>query len=613
MKLKTEIMMAEQIKTRSGKTARGDKPNRTKIDRLLEAVLKNSPVAMFVIDKHHRIIQWNTAMERLSGVRAEEMIGTENHWKLFSDEKQLTLADLLVDGRINSIEDLNRLYKTRNAVFQKSDLLEDAYEAVEFFSHFGQNGKWLHFTCAVIRDPDNGISGAIETFEDITEQIRAEELYKAVANNSPVGVYVEQEGRIIFANEQFKNYVGFDDGDACDSLDFVHPLDREKASEERAEMLDGRSKAPYIFRVVRKDGSIKWIMEKVSRIAYRGKEAVLGNYLDVTEKRRAELELESVRDLEMSILEAIPIAVLGMKNRVITFANPSVKNVFGWQAEELIGKDSMILYRSREDYEKIGGDFYPVLEHERVFREEFTCRRKDGKEIICMISVARVGADLKERAIVATYEDITDQKIAEANLKRSFERLKRSMEDTIQTIAMIIEARDPYTAGHQRAVDKLAVGIAEEMGMPEEKIKGIHTAAVIHDIGKIYIPAEMLSKPGYLSEIEYDIMKTHPQVSYDILKRIEFPWPVASIVYQHHERYNGSGYPRGLKGDEILIEARILAVADVIESMASHRPYRPTIGMDKAIEEIKKNRGVLYDPEVVDACLRLFDKGFKLE
>lgn len=596
----------------SGKTDGEGKLKRTKIDRLLETVLKNSPVAMFVIDKSHRIIQWNTAMERLSGVRSEEMIGTNNHWKLFNDEKQLTLADLMVDGKIRSIEDLNRLYKARNAVFQKSDLLEDAYEAVEFFPKFGRNGRWLHFTCAAIRENDD-ITGAIETFEDVTEQIRAEELYRVVANNSAVGVYVEQEGRIIFANEQFKEYVGFENGDLGCSTDFIHPLDRRKASEERAEMLAGRRKAPYLFRVVRKDGGIRWIMEKVSRIEYRGKEAVLGNYLDITEQRKAELELKSVRDLEMSILEAIPIAVLGLKNRVITFANPSVKNVFGWEPEELIGKDTVILYRSREDYEKIGRDFYPVLEREKVFREEFTCRRKDGKEIICMVGVARVGEYLKERTIVATYEDITDQKIAEADLKRSFERLKRSMEDTIQTIAMIVEARDPYTAGHQRAVDKLAVGIAEEMGIPREKIDGIHTAAVIHDIGKIYIPAEMLSKPGHLSEIEYDIMKTHPQVSYDILKRIDFPWPVATIVYQHHERYNGSGYPRGLKGDEILIEARILAVADVVESMASHRPYRPTVGMDKAIEEIKKNRGILYDPDVVDACLRLFEKGFKLD
>lgn len=307
-------------------------------------------------------------------------------------------------------------------------------------------------------------------------------------------------------------------------------------------------------------------------------------------------------------------AVLGLKERQIIFANNAVETVFGWKPQELIGKSTRILYRSDQEYEQIASDFYPVLEERPTFMEEFPCRRKDGRDILCMVSTSRIGKTLKQRRIVATYEDITARKKAEIELKQSFERLQKGLEDTIQTIAMIVETRDPYTAGHQRQVDKLATAIAREMGLSEDKIRGIHTAAVIHDIGKIYVPAEMLSKPGHLTNIEYDIMKTHPQVSYDILKRIEFPWPVADIVYQHHERLNGSGYPKGLKDGQILTEAKILAVADVVESMASHRPYRPTIGMDKALAEINRNKGILYDPEVVDVCTKLFtEKGFKFD
>lgn len=208
-------------------------------------------------------------------------------------------------------------------------------------------------------------------------------------------------------------------------------------------------------------------------------------------------------------------------------------------------------------------------------------------------------------------QDITERERLEAERKHSMEQLENSMEETIQAIAATIEMRDPYTAGHQRRVAALAQSIAEEMHLPVEDIHGIYLAATIHDIGKIHIPAEILSFPGKLGEIEYALIKVHVQAGYDILKNIEFPWPVAQMVYQHHEHLDGSGYPRGLKGGEIMLGARILCVADVVESMASFRPYRPGLGADKALEEIKTNRGKLYDARVVDMCLKLFGKGYQ--
>jgi len=210
--------------------------------------------------------------------------------------------------------------------------------------------------------------------------------------------------------------------------------------------------------------------------------------------------------------------------------------------------------------------------------------------------------------------EITERKRVEEELRQSYEKLRRTLEGTVHALASTAEKRDPYTAGHQQRVTRLACAMAQEMGVPEEQIEGIRVAGTLHDIGKIYVPAEILNKPGRLTEMEMGLIKTHPQVGYDILKTIEFPWPVAQIVLQHHERMDGFGYPQRLSGEEILLEPRILAVADVVEAMSSHRPYRPAHGIDKALEEISQNRDVLYDPEVVDACLKLFtEKGFKFE
>jgi PAS domain S-box-containing protein len=199
-------------------------------------------------------------------------------------------------------------------------------------------------------------------------------------------------------------------------------------------------------------------------------------------------------------------------------------------------------------------------------------------------------------------------------LQQSYQRLKKTMDAAIDTMSKIIEAKDPYTSGHQHRVCQLAVPLARELGLSEDMIEGIRIASLIHDIGKIGLPTEILSKPGKLSDIEFGLIKDHSQIGYDILKSIDFSYPVAEIVLQHHERLNGSGYPNNLKGDEIILEAKIIGIADVVEAMSSFRPYRPALGIDVALEEITKNKGILYAPEVVDACLKLFkEKGFKFE
>ena len=205
-------------------------------------------------------------------------------------------------------------------------------------------------------------------------------------------------------------------------------------------------------------------------------------------------------------------------------------------------------------------------------------------------------------------EEIEERKLAQSKLSRSHLQLQNSLDEIVNAMSLTLEERDPYTAGHQKRTTDLALAIADELGLSDHRKKGLQMAGLIHDMGKISVPGEILSKPGGLNDAELQLIKRHPKVAYDILHQIDFPWPVDTIVLQHHEKLDGSGYPQGLQGEEISLEARILCVADVIETMETHRPYRPSLGREAALAEIHGNRGILYDPQVVDACLKLFEE-----
>lgn len=226
--------------------------------------------------------------------------------------------------------------------------------------------------------------------------------------------------------------------------------------------------------------------------------------------------------------------------------------------------------------------------------------------------LARVRTHLELHRLRHHLADMVEERTR--SLEVSEGRLKTSLLESIMAIAATVEMRDPYTAGHQRRVAQIASAIAQELGLAEKQVEGLNLACVVHDVGKVKIPAEILSKPGRLSHLEFDLIKQHSQDGYDILKEIDFPWPIAQFVMQHHERLDGSGYPLGLRGDAILLESRIMSVADVIEAMASHRPYRAGLGIEAALKEIEGKRGIAFDADVVDAASRLFrEKGYQLE
>ncbi|MBP7583544.1 MAG: response regulator [Spirochaetes bacterium] len=240
-----------------------------------------------------------------------------------------------------------------------------------------------------------------------------------------------------------------------------------------------------------------------------------------------------------------------------------------------------------------------LLRENRLYRENLEDEvKKRTQEILERTQEVELTNQLLKR-------EISERRQVETRLKSSLTSLEKTMEGTITTISSIVDMRDPYTGGHQKHVAQLSRAIAVEMGLSDEQVRGIYFAGLIHDIGKLAVPIEVLVKPGAISQLEAMMIRTHAKAGWDILKEIEFPWPIAQIVLQHHERMNGSGYPEGLEGTHILREARIIAVADVVESMTFHRPYRPALGIEKALEEIQRGAGTLYDSEAAEACAKI--------
>jgi len=303
------------------------------------------------------------------------------------------------------------------------------------------------------------------------------------------------------------------------------------------------------------------------------------------------------------------ILIVDLDTGSIIDANPAAEEFYGWSIEELRRMhihqiNTLPSEEVDKNLEKIrlGGRKLYLFQH----------RRADGsvRDVEVFANVIEVGG---KELVYPIIHDITEQRVAEQKIRSYVKQLETAMHGTLQAVANVVEAHDPYTAGHDRRVGIIAADIAREMGWSEEKSNTLMLIGLVHDIGKMSIPAEILSKPSRLSAIEFELVKTHAEQGYQILKDVEFPLPIARIIREHHERMDGSGYPQGLKGDEILLESRIITVSDVLEAMASHRPYRASLGIEKALHEIESHRVEHFDPEVVDAVLRLFrEKGYHL-
>ena len=359
------------------------------------------------------------------------------------------------------------------------------------------------------------------------------------------------------------------------------------------------------------DATMRPIKDKEGRVI-----KLFGTLQDVTDREKADEVIEKQREEYRTIFDAMrPLIVYLDRDGIVMRINRAGASVFGLEPKDVIGKTMYDLFSPDEADVFTRGNMEVISSGKPILGEVTQYTRPSGEKRWAQVDTIPYRDEHGDiTGVIQFIQDITRRKLAEENLSQSYEKLQKTLESAVEAMASIAEIRDPYTAGHQMRVTRLACAIAAEMGLSAEIIAELRMAGALHDIGKMQVPAEILSKPGKLSELEFSMIKNHSQTGYDIVKKIELPCSVATVVLNHHERLDGSGYPKGLRGEEIPLPAKILAVSDVVEAMASHRPYRPALGIDKALEEISLNRGVLYDADVADTCLRLFnEKGFKFE
>ncbi len=466
------------------------------------------------------------------------------------------------------------------------------------------------------------------TVVDITERKKAEaavkqsdEMYRALVSASPDAVILtDMQGRVVYASKRAVELGGFADEAEIvgkSAFDFIVPEDRARAAAGLKKTLETGLQEKIEYRLLRKDGStyVAELSTAIIRNADGTPRAFVGTLRDVTNRKQTENALRESETRFKTLTENVNVGIyrntVGPRGQFIE-ANPSIIKMFGYASkEEFLMINVSDLYQHPDDRKKFNEK---MLAYGFVRDEELQLKKKNGTQFFGSVSAVAVK---DEKGVVQYYdgiiEDITDRKRAEEALKMSYAKLRKTLNGTVNALASTAEKRDPYTAGHQQRVTQLACAIAAELGFPSERIEGMHVAGAVHDIGKIHVAAEILNKPRSLTEIEMELIRTHSEAGYEILRSIEFPWPVAEIVFQHHERMDGSGYPRGLSGDKILMEARILGVADVVEAMVSHRPYRSALTLDDALQEILRNRGQLFDTDVADACVRVFDKGFDFQ
>jgi PAS domain S-box-containing protein len=509
------------------------------------------------------------------------------------ENPDLIIMDINLHGEIDGIEAADHIHKHNNipVIYLTAYMNNKMQERAMITGPSGYITKPLKE-----RDLISNVEIALQ--QDATQKALAqnEEMFRNIIENNADGIIiVNADGVTLFVNP------------SAEAM-FCRSADSMVGGEFGFPVIEGKSSEIEIIRAGLDPISVEI---RAARTLYDGKRAYLISLRDITERKMTETEVKRQRAHIQSIFEYSleGMVILDLNKNVIN-ANRGFKDLFGYGIEEIRQKSiDDIMTGCKENPNAID-----KAAMEQGFRDyERVRHRKDGGIINVSVSGGPIIVDKTTEGFFVIYRDISRQKEVEQALKRNLERLLSVFESTVQSLATTVEMRDPYTAGHQRRVMRLACAIAKKMHLPEATITGIRIASSIHDIGKICIPAEILSKPSKLNQMEYDLIKSHSDAGYEMLKSVDFPWPIAEIVHQHHERLNKTGYPQGLDGNHILQEAKVIAVADVVEAMGSHRPYRPSLGIEEALKEIKKGSNLIYDERIVRACIELFDEGFELE
>ena len=439
---------------------------------------------------------------------------------------------------------------------------------------------------------------------------KSEENFRHSLDDSPLGIrIVSTDGKTLYANQGILDIYGYNSIEELKNTSHKKRYTPECYAEYeiRQEKRRRGEDVPsnYELSIIRKDGKIRDLEVFRKQVLWNGEIQFQALYADITERKQAEKNLQENEERYRSVVENAHEAIIITQDMKVVFANRAATEQIGYSKETLTsGVFTSFIHpddrRIVADYsiKRLNGEDVPSVYSFRILSQ-------DGKIKWVELNAAVIEWN-KKPATLNFLKDITERKLLEEERIEGYNRIKKILQATVQSIALLVETKDPYTAGHQERVSDLARMIAKEMGLTADLQDFVSTASIIHDLGKVSVPSELLSKPTKLSELEFNIIKVHSQAGYNILKDIDFPWPVADVVLQHHERMNGSGYPKHLQGEAILLEARILAVADVVEAISSNRPYRPALGISSALDEISKNKGILYDANVVDACLKLF-------
>lgn len=474
--------------------------------------------------------------------------------------------------------------------------------------------KWVSETCGVLLFPHSDLILLEGYISDTTVEEQAiesykesEEKYRLIFETSPVGIaVVNNMGVITDISDTVLDFTGFNREDIVGKhftkLKTLRAADIPGYINIFTRLILGKNIKPILLNWKHKNGRIFTGEVRTSLIKKNKK--ITGIQIIITNRTnliKIGKQLKDSEEFNKSILNnsTFPIYVMNT-NKTMEYINPAFEKLTGFSSREIIDGRPPRPYWIKDMTDTYLESIEKVITR-GVYNIELPFVNKSGKKFWVNAAERSIKSGGKIKYILGNFVDITER-------KETYDRLEKVLNDIIDTLSSIVEARDPYTAGHQKRVTTLAVKIANELKFDEEKIKFIEIAARLHDIGKINIPSSILSKPGKLSEIEFNIVKTHPSVGFDFVKKIDFRYPVAEIILQHHEREDGSGYPRGLKGKDIVPEAKIIGVADVVEAMSSHRPYRPARGIQAAINEIRKNKGKLYNPRVVDACIKVLKR-----
>lgn len=553
-------------------------------------LFESAPDAYYITDLDGTFIDGNEAAELLIGMRKTELIG-----KSYFDMDFLAPQDL----------DRAREARNENAMGRPTPPME----------HEVRRKDGSQFWMEVIARPVtlDGQLRVLYLARNVTRRKQSEARLREAQRLAHIGHWELDliRNELTWSDEAYRIFgIAPDAFDATIEafLETIHPEDRDRVATAYSKSVAEHTEYSIDHRTIRPDGEIRYVHERcgthydTSGTPLRS----LGTVQDITERIEAEGELTKREARFRAIFEHSHDAIFLMDGDQWIECNAKAIEIYGCDSRDQIIGHSPLEFSpltqpdGMATADKIALKTKLVLEGEpQSFQWKHL--RLDGSEFDAEIGLTAVTLDGK-RYVQAISRDIT--KRVEATRK-----LQESLESTIAALATTAEKRDPYTAGHQRRVTELACAIAEEMALPVEQIKGLRFAATMHDIGKMAIPSEILTKPGRLTDIEFQLIQQHSQMGYEILEGIRFPWPVAQIVIQHHERQDGSGYPAGVAGDEILLEARVLAVADVVEAMSTHRPYRPALGIEIALEEIQSKRGSHFDPEVVAACTQVIESG----